>query len=169
VPKTGLSKVFGPRDVRVALAWSSRILTFGDIFPFLPLDYPLTSILAVDLDLKIYDSAGNQVGYSGSWDNSYEVAQFSGTPGETYSIRIQRWSGTANTWFGIAWTVTGGLLIFDSLTEREFSAVARRLEWQLPPWNYPLRPQCCSVPPPPSNSPPPSVPSACSRPPLRKT
>ncbi|MFN2139018.1 MAG: hypothetical protein ACK2U5_00960 [Candidatus Promineifilaceae bacterium] len=26
-------------------------------------------------------------------------------------IRVRRWSGTESTWFGIAWTVTGGLLL----------------------------------------------------------
>jgi hypothetical protein len=31
--------------------------------------------------------------------------------GETYTIRIRRWSGTDPTWYGIAWTVTGGLRI----------------------------------------------------------
>jgi hypothetical protein len=67
------------------------------------------SWLAVDLDLQVYDSAGNQVGYSGSWDNSYEIAEFVGQPGRTYTIRIRRWSGTDSTWYGIAWTVTGGL------------------------------------------------------------
>ena len=50
--------------------------------------------LTVDLDLQIFDSRGNQVGYSGSWDNSYEIAEFDGKPGETYTIKIRRWSGT---------------------------------------------------------------------------
>jgi len=72
---------------------------------------PFASKLAVDLDLKIYDSNGNQVGYSGSWDNSYEIAEFQGPPGQTYTIRIRRWSGTDKVYYGIAWTVTGGLLL----------------------------------------------------------
>jgi cytochrome c biogenesis factor len=50
------------------------------------------------------------VGYSGSYDNSYEIAEFDGRRGETYDIRIRRWSGTDWVWYGIAWTVTGGLL-----------------------------------------------------------
>jgi len=90
----------GPRNVKVALAWTSKVANF------LGLIY--TSQLTVDLDLKVYDSSGNQVGYSGSWDNSYEIAEFVGQPGQTYTIKIRRWSGTDSTWYGIAWTVTGG-------------------------------------------------------------
>lgn len=97
---------FGPRHVKVALAWTSKIGTFD--LPFIP-EIPISSTLAVDLDLKVFDSNNNQVGYSGSWDNSYEVAEFTGAPGATYTIRIRRWSGTDSTYYGIAWTVTGGL------------------------------------------------------------
>jgi hypothetical protein len=94
---------WGPRHVKVALAWTSKVSSFlGLIFG---------SQLTVDLDLKVFDENGTQVGYSGSWDNSYEIAEFTGSPGKTYTIRIRRWSGTDSTWFGIAWTVTGGLLL----------------------------------------------------------
>jgi len=77
-------------------------------FPF-GINLPIASTLTVDLDLQIFDSRGIQVGYSGSWDNSYEIAEFDGNPGETYTIKIRRWSGTDSVWYGIAWTVTGGL------------------------------------------------------------
>jgi Subtilase family len=97
---------FGPRHVKVALAWTSRVAAID--LPFIP-EIPISSTLTVDLDLKVFDSGGSQVGYSGSWDNSYEVAEFAGTPGATYTIRIRRWSGTDSTFYGIAWTVTGGL------------------------------------------------------------
>ena len=100
----------GRRHVKVALAWDSEV---GESdFPWIN-PIPIWSILTVDNDLKIFDSNGTQVGYSGSWDNSYELAEFDGVPGETYDIRIRRWSGTDDVWFGIAWTVTGGLLIGD--------------------------------------------------------
>ncbi|MCZ6457308.1 MAG: S8 family serine peptidase [Actinobacteria bacterium] len=93
---------FGPRTVKVALAWTSKVARhLGVIY---------TSHLAVDLDLRVFDSTGNPVAYSGSWDNSYEIAEFTGKPGETYTIKIQRWSGTDSTWFGIGWTVTGGFV-----------------------------------------------------------
>jgi hypothetical protein len=107
VPK----RLFGPRKVKVALAWTGKVSTLS----ILGFTLPISSMLSVDLDLKVYDSQGNQVGYSGSWDNSYEVAEFTGVPGETYTIRIRRWSGTDRVWYGIAWTVTGGLLILQQL------------------------------------------------------
>ena len=97
--------IFAPRHVKVALAWDSKIKSLS----FLGIDLLLGSTLAVDLDLQIFDSRGNQVGYSGSWDNSYEIAEFEGKPGETYTIKVRRWSGTDDVWYGIAWTVTGGL------------------------------------------------------------
>ena len=68
-------------------------------------------ILQDDLDLKVYDANGTQVGYSGSWDNSYEIAEFAANPGETYTIKIRRWSGTADVWYGVAWSVQGTPLI----------------------------------------------------------
>jgi hypothetical protein len=97
-------QLFGPRKVKVALAWTSKV----SVLSLFGLTIPLSSKLTVDLDLKVFDSSGNQVGYSGSWDNSYEIAEFVGSPGETYRIRIRRWSGTDRVWYGIAWTVTGG-------------------------------------------------------------
>lgn len=102
---------FGPRHVKVALAWNSKVTKFS----LLGIEIPLTSQLTVDLDLKVFDSRGNQVGYSGSWDSSYEIAEFDAIPGETYEIRIRRWSGTDWTWYGIAWTVTGSLFDLGTL------------------------------------------------------
>ena len=32
-------------------------------------------------------------------------------PGETYTIKIRRWSGTADVWYGVAWSVQGTPLI----------------------------------------------------------
>ncbi len=77
---------FGPRHVKVALAWDSKVSTIS----FLGITIPISSQLKLDLDLKIFDKNGTQVGYSGSWDNSYEVAEFDAIPGETYEIRIRR-------------------------------------------------------------------------------
>jgi len=117
---------FGPRHVKVALAWDSKVSTFS----ILGITIPVSSKLTLDLDLKVFDSQGTLVGYSGSWDNSYEVAEFDAIPGETYDIRIRRWSGTDWTWYGIAWTVTGGLLDLLSLRrlgDRELSHVAETL------------------------------------------
>ncbi|WP_149302876.1 S8 family serine peptidase [Pareuzebyella sediminis] len=98
--------IFGPRKVKVALAWTSKTTKTSFLFWSWYM-----SELKVDLDLIVYDENGAIVGYSGSWDNSYEIAEFTGQPGKTYTIKIRRWSGTDSTWFGIAWTVTGGLTI----------------------------------------------------------
>jgi hypothetical protein len=95
------SYFFGAR-VKVALAWDS----LAAIVDILGIQISLDQ-LKLDLDLKVYDSRGNLVGYSGSWDNSYEIAEFQANRGETYTIKIRRWSGTDNVWYGIAWTVQG--------------------------------------------------------------
>jgi hypothetical protein len=87
--------------VKVAIAWDSAVTTASSG------DTATASTLTVDLDLLVRDSRGNQVAVAASWDNSYEVAEFSATPGETYEIVIRRWSGTDSVWYGVAWTVTG--------------------------------------------------------------
>jgi Subtilase family len=87
--------------VKVALAWDSAVTTASSG------DTATASTLTVDLDLLVRDSHGSQVAAAASWDNSYEVAEFSATPGETYEIVIRRWSGTDSVWYGVAWTVTG--------------------------------------------------------------
>lgn len=87
----------GPAGVpiRVALAWNVK-------HTFIPgLGHgPYTFI---DHDLLVYDENGRLVGYSGSYDNSYEIADFVAETGKTYTIRIRRWSGAGQTWYGIAW------------------------------------------------------------------
>ena len=89
---------FARTTVKVALAWDS------DVVEFRFLGLPSRSRRPeLDLDLMIYDSAGALVGYSGSWDNSYEIAEFRARPGETYTIKIRRWSGSDDVWYGIAW------------------------------------------------------------------
>ena len=90
----------GSRNVKVALAWQSKCQQLPGSF--------YTSVLAVDLDLKVFDASGTQVGISASHDNSYEIAEFVGNAGESYSIRIRCWGHIEPTWYGIAWTVTGG-------------------------------------------------------------
>jgi hypothetical protein len=101
---------FSPR-VKVALAWDSKIVSF--------LGIPLASVLTVDLDLIVRDSRGVQVATAASWDNSYEVAEFSARRGETYEIIIRRWSGTDSVWFGIAWAVTGIPIFVEPLGDLE--------------------------------------------------
>jgi Subtilase family len=112
---------FGARHVKVALAWNSKVSTIS-IFGF---TIPISSKLKLDLDLKIFDKNGAQVGYSGSWDNSYEVAEFDAIPGETYEIRIRRWSGDDWTWYGLAWTVTGSVLDLGTIVTAGETRLAR--------------------------------------------
>ena len=114
VPNTFL----GPRTVKVALTWTSKI----DVEDGGPVD----STLAVDLDLHVVDSSGSLVANSSSWDNSYEIAEFVGQRGEEYRIRIRRFSGSEPTYHGIAWTVTGGiwdLIGLHSLSRAELASV----------------------------------------------
>lgn len=106
--KVSVPRLFLGARVKVALAWDSLATVTKILFLQIA-----TDVLELDLDLKIYDSAGNLVGYSGSWDNSYEIAEFDARRGETYTIKIRRWSGTADVWYGIAWTVQGTPLIRD--------------------------------------------------------
>jgi len=99
--------------VKVALAWDSDVTEFK----FLGLTIPLTSTLTLDFDLMVFDSNNSLVGYSGSWDNSYEIAEFRAIPGETYTAKIRRWSGSDNVWFGIAWNarVTPIIVVNDAI------------------------------------------------------
>jgi hypothetical protein len=110
----GIIVLSGPRKVKVALAWNSKVSTLDEIFPWWPFPtIPIGSELTLDFDLHIYDSKGVLVGYSGSYDNSYEIAEFEGTPGETYEIKIRRYSGDDSSWYGIAWNVSGGFRLID--------------------------------------------------------
>jgi hypothetical protein len=108
--------LFAP-TVKIALAWDSAVTSSGDT--------ATASTLTVDLDLLVRDSAGNHVAASASWDNSYEIVEFSAKRGETYEIVIRRWSGTDSVWFGIAWTVTG-FSIFQPVGNLEEAVILQR-------------------------------------------
>ena len=94
------SPLFMTPHVRVALAWNSNATVDGS-----GASAVYASELAMDLDIRVFDSSGAQVAYSLSWDNSYEIVDFTAKEGETYTIKVHRWSGDADdwTWFGIAW------------------------------------------------------------------
>jgi hypothetical protein len=117
-------RLWVPTHVKVALAWNSRVTELN----ILGLTIPIASRLTLDFDLLVLDESGTRVATSASWDNSYEIAEFDGVPGRAYTIRIRRWSGTGWSWYGIAWTVTGGLrdfIVVDDLLEADTVALLR--------------------------------------------
>ena len=87
--------------IKVALAWSSEITMF--------FGFPIQSKLNHDFDIYLHNEAGVRVAHSTSWDNPYEVIDFTGNRGEIYEIRIRRYSGTGKAWYGIAWTSGDGM------------------------------------------------------------
>ena len=96
------------RNVKVALAWNSEIMNYK----ILGIDTGVrkSSDLKLDLDLEVYDESGNLVGYSNTWDNSYEVVEFMGNVNEKYEIKIRRWSGKGHSsYYGIAWNAGDGI------------------------------------------------------------
>jgi hypothetical protein len=96
----GPLQIFTTWRAKAVLAWNSRVTELN----LFGIPFPLSSSLTLDLDLEVYDSGGTLVTGSWSWDNSYEIAEWTAVPGETYTIRPRRWSGSDASWFGIAWT-----------------------------------------------------------------
>jgi hypothetical protein len=88
--------------VKVALAWNCDAPAL--ISSFL-LDL---SRIPEDYDLYIYDG-DDLVTWSASWDNNYEIAEFWGKAGKTYTIRIYRAPNDREALYprcyGLAWTV----------------------------------------------------------------
>jgi hypothetical protein len=61
--------------------------------------------LEADLDLHVYDPAGTRVAYSVSWDNSYEIVEFTAPATGKYRARIRDWRfDGAYEWLGLAWS-----------------------------------------------------------------
>ncbi len=84
----------GGNHVKVALAWNSEVT-----------NSPATSELVIDMDILVYDGS-SIVARSASWDNSYEIAEFNGVAGRTYTVKLRRWSGAGEqTFYGLAWSV----------------------------------------------------------------
>lgn len=111
---TYLYRVSAPRTllsayVKVVLAWDAKATTLR--IPGFPGLSIALSYLSVDLDLEVRDASGATVAWSSSWDNSYEIAEFAARRGQTYEIRIRRWSGSDDVWFGLAWNVTGPSIV----------------------------------------------------------
>jgi len=101
VPANRLQFYTRPR-VKVALAWNSMVSTI--IIPLVNIELPISSVLTHDYDIMVFDAGGRLVGYSGSYDNSYEVAEFDANVGATYTVKIRRWTGGGDMAYGIAWS-----------------------------------------------------------------
>ena len=86
--------------MQVALAWDSVVTSTSTTSVSNP---PTATTLTLDFDLLVYTSSGTIAAVSSSWDNSYEIVTFNAQPNTDYSIAIRRFSGTDNTWYGIAW------------------------------------------------------------------
>ncbi len=61
--------------------------------------------LEADLDLHVYDPGGTRVAYSVSWDNPYEIVEFTAPSTGNYRAWIRDWrfDGTYE-WLGLAWS-----------------------------------------------------------------
>ncbi len=95
-PKDYTFSASAGQTVRVAIAWDSHP---DNNHP--PASDPLQS----DLDLYILDPNGNTVGFSTSYDNSYEIVEFTATTTGTFKARVRayRFDGTYE-YLGFAYT-----------------------------------------------------------------
>ncbi|KAK3368784.1 hypothetical protein B0H63DRAFT_442012 [Podospora didyma] len=106
VPSSALNLKY---TVKVALAWDSKVALNAA-------GTATASTLTNDLDLIVMDSSGMWVGSSSSFDNSYEIVEFTGTKGAAYDIVVRSWTWPwqaeiSYLWYGIAWNVTSRLNI----------------------------------------------------------
>jgi len=61
--------------------------------------------LEADLDLHVYDPDGIRVAYSVSWDNPYELVEFTATKTGQYRAWVRDWRFDASyEWLGLAWS-----------------------------------------------------------------
>jgi len=98
-PKNYALTLSGNKRVRIAIAWDSD--TTGD-------QPPATDNLRADLDLYLYDPSGRLVASSTSWDNSYEIVEYTvpSTNGGTYTAQIQARSFQGNSeYLGFAYSI----------------------------------------------------------------
>jgi hypothetical protein len=93
----------GPRRLKAALAWCSKI-TYTTDSSVTPPVRVTESKLSADLDLYVYRGS-TLVAHSSTFDNSFEIVEFDAAAGEVYELRIKRFSGMDWVWFGIAWSV----------------------------------------------------------------
>ena len=103
--------------MKVALAWDRM-----SNIPFL-----WQNAVPNDYDLDIFNDQGDLVAWSASWDNTYEIAEFTGVPGALYTVRVVKDSGNETGYYGIAWTVRDNSLLSD-LTDLTLNASIAALD-----------------------------------------
>jgi len=88
------------RESRVVICWSVAV---GGAPNY---NYPAGGPLQADLDLRVYNPDGSLAASSISYDNNYEVVEFTPTQTGIHRIEVRRhtWAADYMTWVGIAWT-----------------------------------------------------------------
>ncbi len=78
---------------RVAIAWDTDPTYW---------DYPLRP--SADLDLEVVSPSGSVVAGSYSWDNTYEIVEFTPSVTGTYKLRVRKYRcDLSPRWLGWAW------------------------------------------------------------------
>jgi hypothetical protein len=81
-PKTFTFNANAGQTVRVAIGWNSTTNPATSTTP------PTTNVLKADLDLNVYAPNGSYVTSSASYDNSYEIVEFTATSTGTYTAKV---------------------------------------------------------------------------------
>lgn len=72
-------------NVRVVFSWLNRgSYTYSHRFDAHP--------IGMDMDILVYDPNGNYVAASSSWDNPYEMVNFSPSVAGNYTVKISRYA-----------------------------------------------------------------------------
>jgi hypothetical protein len=85
--------LFAGRPTRAVIAWDTA--TEYDYYYFRP---------SADLDLEVLDPSGNVVVRSNSYDNTYEIVEFTPAVSGNYTLRVVKWRCDADPgYLGFAW------------------------------------------------------------------
>ncbi len=89
----GTMPLVANRVVRVVIAWDTN-----------PAFNHYSSRPSADLDLYVTDSNNNNIASSASWDNTYEIVEFTAPATASYKIRVRKFScNMTPKWLGWAW------------------------------------------------------------------
>jgi hypothetical protein len=89
-PKTFTFSANAGETVRVAIGWNSTTNTATSTTP------PTTDVLNADLDLHVYAPNGSYVTSSSSYDNSYEIVEFTASSTGTYTAQVNAYRFDGN-------------------------------------------------------------------------